>query len=75
MIERHWNHSSFHLLTREHYYHVGSTEDLRHPMIEALITNFHDQPQPKETEATEQMAFFETPAYISPLFGRNLHKY
>jgi len=62
MIDRHWNNSSFHLLTREHYYHVGSTEDLRHPMIEALITNFLVQPQPKATEATEQMAFFETPA-------------
>jgi DNA adenine methylase len=36
MIEPHWNDPRFHLLTREHFYHVGSTEDLRHPMIEAL---------------------------------------
>ncbi|MDE3066410.1 MAG: Dam family site-specific DNA-(adenine-N6)-methyltransferase [Verrucomicrobiota bacterium] len=62
MIERHWNDSRFHLLTREHFYHVGSTEDLRHPMIEALITNFPVNGQPQEVEATEQMAFWERPA-------------
>jgi DNA adenine methylase len=61
MLERHWNDPRFHLLTREHFYHVGSTEDLRHPMIEALITNFPVNAQPQEVEATEQMAFFERP--------------
>ena len=61
MIQRHWNNPHFHLLMREHFYHVGSTEDLRHPMIEALITNFPVSPQPQEIEATEQMAFFEKP--------------
>ena len=61
MIEQNWNDPRYHLLTREHFYHVGSTEDLRHPMIEALITNFSVSPQPQETEATEQMAFFERP--------------
>jgi DNA adenine methylase len=61
MIERNWNNPSFHLLTREHFYHVGSTEDLRHPMIEALITNFPTRPaQPKEEEI-KQLAFFEKP--------------
>lgn len=35
-----WNRADFHMLKREHFYHVGSSEDLRHPMIEALITNF-----------------------------------
>ena len=61
MIERHWSDPRFHLLTREHFYHVGSTEDLRHPMIEALITNFPVSAQSREVEATEQMAFFERP--------------
>ena len=61
MIGRHWNGPCFHLLTREHFYHVGSTEDLRHPMIEALVTNFPVSPQPQEMETTEQMAFFEGP--------------
>jgi DNA adenine methylase len=60
-IERNWSESRFHLLTREHFYHVGSTEDLRHPMIEALITNFPAAAaQPKAVEA-EQFAFFERP--------------
>jgi DNA adenine methylase len=61
MIERHWNDPRFHLLTREHFYHVGSTEDLRHPMTEALITNFSIGQQSQETEAAQQMAFFERP--------------
>jgi len=61
MIGRHWNGPCFHLLTREHFYHVGSTEDLRHPMIEALVTNFPVSPQPQEMKTTEQMAFFEGP--------------
>jgi DNA adenine methylase len=61
MIERTWNDPRFHILTREHFYHVGSTEDLRHPMIEALITNFPVQAAQPEPEETEQMAFFEQP--------------
>lgn len=29
----------FTVLTREHFYHVGATENNRHPMIEAIVTN------------------------------------
>jgi DNA adenine methylase len=61
MIERHWNDPRFHLLTREHFYHVGSTEDLRHPMIEALITNFPVHAPQRESDESEQLAFFEKP--------------
>jgi DNA adenine methylase len=39
-IDQVWNRPSFHMQQRAHYYHVGSSEDLRHPMIEALIANF-----------------------------------
>jgi DNA adenine methylase len=39
-IERVWNRTGFSILKREHFYHVGSSEDLRHPMVEALIANF-----------------------------------
>ncbi len=35
-----WSRADFHMLKREHFYHVGSSEDLRHPMIEALVSNF-----------------------------------
>jgi len=61
MIERNWNDPRFHLLTREHFYHVGSTEDLRHPMIEALITNFPVRAAQPEAAETEQLAFLEKP--------------
>jgi DNA adenine methylase len=61
LIEQTWNDPRFHILLREHFYHVGSSEDLRHPMIEALITNFPvNAPRPRE-EAMEQLAFFERP--------------
>ncbi|OYW70688.1 MAG: DNA adenine methylase [Verrucomicrobia bacterium 12-59-8] len=39
-IEEVWSRADFHMQKREHFYHVGSSEDLRHPMIEALISNF-----------------------------------
>jgi DNA adenine methylase len=61
LIERNWSESRFHLLTREHFYHVGSTEELRHPMIEALITNFSIAATPPVTVETEQFEFFERP--------------
>ena len=32
-----WN--KFNILTREHFYHVGASENNRNPMIEAIITN------------------------------------
>ena len=38
---------------------TGSTEDLRHPMIEALITNFPVHAPQRESEEREQLAFFE----------------
>lgn len=39
-IERNWSSADFHVFTKAHYYHVGAAEELRHPMLEALITNF-----------------------------------
>lgn len=60
-IQQNWQDSRFHILTRAHYYHVGSTEDLRHPMIEALITNFSAPAAEVEEPEREQMAFFERP--------------
>lgn len=47
-IDQVWNRPNFHMQQRAHYYHVGSSEDLRHPMIEALIANF---PLPEEPAA------------------------
>jgi DNA adenine methylase len=64
MIDRHWNDSRFHLFTREHFYHVGSTENLRHPMIEALIANFPVGARPANKTEVEQLVFMErSPEY------------
>lgn len=35
-----WPAGAWHLHTRAHFYHVGPAEARRHPMVEALITNF-----------------------------------
>lgn len=61
LIQRSWSDPRFHILTRQHFYHVGSTEDLRHPMIEALITNFAVRSVYPDREEREQLAFFERP--------------
>jgi DNA adenine methylase len=58
LIDKNWNDPRFHILLREHYYHVGSTENLRHPMIEALITNFPVILTRSEPKEMEQLAFF-----------------
>jgi DNA adenine methylase len=61
LVTENWNAPGFHLFTRKHFYHVGSTEELRHPMIEALITNFPQQKYALTENATEQLAFLEEP--------------
>jgi DNA adenine methylase len=71
LVEKNWSSSEFHVLLREHFYHVGSSEDLRHPMVEALITNFAVGREHHEVEDnSEQLAFFERPqgdgAYLTP---------
>ena len=60
-IAQNWNAPRYHMLTREHFYHVGSTEDLRHPMIEALITNFPVHAAEEVEAEREQTAFLERP--------------
>jgi len=62
LIARVWSDPRFYMLTRAHYYHVGSTEDLRHPMIEALILNFPAQAAAYEMTPQAQLAFFERPS-------------
>ncbi|MBN1577269.1 MAG: DNA adenine methylase, partial [Chitinispirillaceae bacterium] len=38
-IETLW--TDLHILTKEHFYHVGGSEENRNPVLEALITNFN----------------------------------
>ena len=37
-IDKLW--SEYHMLTREHFYHIGAKEDNRNPMLEALVMNY-----------------------------------
>jgi len=61
LIDKNWNGNGFHLFTKEHYYHVGSHEDLRHAMLEALITNFALEAfQPVQSKYT-QLRLIERP--------------
>jgi DNA adenine methylase len=64
LLEKSWDDPRFHILLREHFYHVGSSEDLRHPMIEALITNFPVHAAQSEIKEMEQLAFFERPVAV-----------
>ena len=57
-IELVWSRADFHLLKREHFYHVGSSEDLRHPMIEALIANFPIAEDPASVLPLKQPVLF-----------------
>ncbi len=59
-VEEKWASNGFHIFTREHYYHVGATEELRHPMIEALIANYAITPGSEKPRA-RQLAFIEEP--------------
>lgn len=34
----------FHIITKEHFYHLGGKEENRNPMVEALISNFEVNP-------------------------------
>ncbi len=43
-IAQHWERAGFYITTIEHFYHVGSTENLRNSMTEALISNYPLQP-------------------------------
>ncbi len=57
-IERSWRKPGFSILTREHFYHVGPSEDLRHPMVEALISNFPMTEDETECPPAEQPSLF-----------------
>jgi DNA adenine methylase len=61
LIDGNWNSNRFHRFTREHYYHVGSSEELRHPMLEALITNFAPRLDQPRKEKYTQLALLERP--------------
>lgn len=58
-VEKNWASDHFHIFTKAHYYHVGAAEELRHPMLEALITNFGYNKALGRHEARQQSLFVE----------------
>jgi DNA adenine methylase len=50
--------SNLHVLTKEHFYHLGGSEENRNPMLEALISNFEAQlPKKKKKESMQGNLF------------------
>lgn len=45
--------SAFKILTREHFYHVGASEDNRNPMLEAIVLNYN--PQSLDSQSSEHI--------------------
>ncbi|MCD6266382.1 MAG: DNA adenine methylase, partial [Deltaproteobacteria bacterium] len=65
--------SGFHILTKEHFYHVGAKETNRNPMLEALVMNFvpehrYAEPIPRP----EQLTLFEKVAEYQSLTNKGL---
>ncbi|MBA4382645.1 MAG: DNA adenine methylase [Sideroxydans sp.] len=58
-VEKNWASDNFHVFTKAHYYHVGAAEELRHPMLEALITNFGYNKAVGSHEMSQQSLFVE----------------
>lgn len=48
------------VLTREHFYHVGASEENRNAMLEAIVLNYNPY-QPIEIEMEKQLTLFEKP--------------
>ncbi len=58
-IDSLWN--KFNVLTREHFYHVGGSENNRNPMIEAIVTNYDTSIyEYQEQERQEQLMLLES---------------
>jgi DNA adenine methylase len=47
-----------HVLTKEHFYHVGANEENRNPILEALITNFDTDLPPVSDKKEIQLQLF-----------------
>lgn len=55
-IETLW--TDLHILTKEHFYHVGASEKNRNPILEALITNFDVELPPVVDTKEYQLQLF-----------------
>ena len=64
-IEEYW--SKFHVITREHFYHLGAKEKNRKPMLEALVMNIRpilkQRPAYSVEHHIQPQLFEESPEY------------
>lgn len=51
--------SKFHVVTKEHFYHVGAKEDNRNSMLEALVMNFSPVCEAISKNVTPQPSLFD----------------
>lgn len=63
--------AEFQILTKDHFYHVGGSEENRNPMVEALITNFnaiskqYEFPKPLQLELLQKTIKYGHPTTAS----------
>ena len=58
----------FTILTREHFYHVGASEENRNPMLEAIVLNYNPL-TPVALESEKQLVLLEKPKYQYVLYS------
>jgi hypothetical protein len=58
-IEREWVGGGFTINEFEHFYHVGSTEELRNSMTEALVSNLEGAVERKEKRHSSTHRMFD----------------
>lgn len=60
----------FTILTREHFYHVGASEDNRNPMLEAIVLNYNPdqqvQPDAEKSNGVTQLRLLEKATDYTP---------
>ncbi len=57
----------YHIRTRDHFYHVGGSEDNRNPMVEALITNYETPAYVIEEKKNNQLSIFDFQEVVGTL--------
>ncbi len=53
---------AYHVITHEHFYHVGAKETNRKPVLEALVSNYQPTTYRPQSRHYQQAALFETKA-------------
>lgn len=66
-VKTNWSADRFHVFTKSHFYHVGSSEEFRHPMTEALVTNFSAKRLATDRQSSQQSLLLREDAktYVS----------